>query len=196
MVGLVLSEVRDKVEPWVEKSAKPFLILGLKPNHITLIALIVGIFAGYLFFLGELIWAGVFILVGGYLDIIDGTVARATDQVSKIGGILDSVFDRISDGALYIGIIGGGMGSFYGDPSWILPTLALVGSYLVSYVRARAESSGTGKLDVGLAERAERLIILAVGAFVNYISVALAIIVVLTGITIVQRVREAYLRLE
>lgn len=193
---MVLSELRDQVKPWVEKSAKPFLRLGITPNHITLIALIVGIFAGYLFFLDMPIWAGVVILIGGYFDVLDGTVARLTGKVSKIGGILDSVGDRVTDASLYIGIIGGGMGSLVGEPFWILPSFALIGSYLVSYVRARAESAGSGKLDVGIAERAERLIILAVGAFLGYVSVALVIIVALTIFTIGQRIRVAYLRFE
>lgn len=193
---MVLNKIREKVRPWVEASAKPFLRLGLKPNHITLIALIVGIFAGYLFLINRFLWAGLVILAGGYLDILDGTVARLTDQESKMGGIFDSVSDRITDAALYIGIIGSDMGGLFGEPFWVLPSLALVGSYLVSYVRARAESEGTGELDVGIAERAERLIILAIGALVDFVFIALAIIVVLTIFTIVQRVRAAYNRLE
>ncbi len=184
------------MKPWVEASAKPFIRLGLRPNHITLIALIVGIFGGYLFFIERSFWAGLVILAGGYLDILDGTVARVTGEVSEIGGIFDSVSDRITDGTLYIGIIGGGMGSLLQEPSWILPSLALVGSYLVSYVRARAESEGTGDLDVGIGERAERLIILAVGALLGYVSIALAVIIVLTVITIIQRIHAANRRLD
>lgn len=192
----MLSEIREKIEPWVESSARPFARIGLQPNHITLIALLTGLLAGVLFAYEEPQWAGIAILVGGFFDMIDGAVARLTDQVTEFGGVLDSVSDRVTDFILYIGVMFGGMSGVAELPSWFLPALALAGSFLVSYTRARAESAGTGKLEVGIAERAERLLILGVGAFFCVTAYALLIIVVLTIFTIVQRVWEARSRLE
>lgn len=187
----MLSEIREKVRPWIESSARPFVQFGLAPNHITFIALLVGILAATLFAVGEPSWAGLVVLVGGFFDMIDGAVARLTGRVTQFGGILDSVSDRITDAILYIGIMAGGMGSVAEEPVWLLPALALAGSYLVSYTRARAESAGTGKLDVGIAERAERLLILAVGALLGLTAYSLAVIVVLTVVTVAQRILAA-----
>ncbi|KXA95478.1 hypothetical protein AKJ39_03095 [candidate division MSBL1 archaeon SCGC-AAA259J03] len=191
----MLSRVRDSVRTWIKKIAKPFARAGLSPNHITVIALLVGILGGLLFYWQKAWLAGVVILLGGFFDVIDGAVARLTGRVTRFGGVLDSVFDRITDAVLYIGVLAGGLGSLLGEPEWILPVFALLGSMLVSYVRARAESAGSGKLDVGIAERAERLLILAIGAFLNLVPFALLIIVVLTFFTVIQRVWEARLRL-
>lgn len=192
----MLSEIRKKIEPWIEASARPFARVGLHPNHITLIALSTGFLAGALFSYEEPQWAGLVVLIGGFFDMIDGAVARLTDQVTDFGGVLDSVSDRVTDSALYVGVMFGGMASISEEPPWLLPVLALVGSLLVSYTRARAESAGTGKLDVGIAERAERLLILGVGALLCVTNYALIIIVVLTGCTIVQRIWVAGSRLE
>jgi len=186
-----LSEIREKVRPWIETSARPFVRIGLAPNHITFIALLVGILAAILFAVSEPGWAGLVVLVGGFFDMIDGAVARLTGQVTRLGGILDSVADRATDAMLYIGIMAGGMGGVAEESTWLLPALALIGSYLVSYTRARAESAGTGKLDVGIAERAERLLVLAVGALLGLTAYGLVVIVVLTAVTVVQRIFAA-----
>lgn len=191
----MLSGIRDRLNPWIEKLARPFVALGLKPNHVTLVALIIGISAGILFSYNHVRWAGFVVLVGGFFDIIDGAVARISGYVTKLGGVLDSVCDRVTDAALYIGIMASGIGGISSEPAWLLPVLALVGSLLVSYVRARAESAGTGKLDVGVAERAERLIVLALGALLGLIDYALLIIVLLTFFTVLQRIWTSKKRL-
>ncbi len=191
----MLSEVREKLKPWVEKSARPFVKAGLKPNYITVIALLTGLFAGILFAWDRPFCAGIVVLVGGYFDMIDGAVARAMGEVTEFGGVLDSVFDRVADAALYVGVLIGGVESIFGEPTYLLPVFALIGSLAVSYVRARAESAGTGELDVGIAERAERLIILTLGALSGFISYALLVITALTAITVVQRLYVSHQRL-
>lgn len=191
----MLNEIREKVRPWLETFARPFAKAGLRPNHVTLIALAVGILGGCLFAAGEPRWAGLVVLAGGFFDIIDGAVARMTGSVTEFGGILDSVSDRITDSALYLGIIVGGMAEWAGQPGWVLPSLALVTSLLVSYTRARAEAAGTGKLDVGIAERAERLLILAIGGLLTVTAYALILISILAAATIIQRVWESNQRL-
>ncbi|MFW5913302.1 MAG: archaetidylinositol phosphate synthase [Candidatus Hadarchaeota archaeon] len=191
----MLSEIRDRIAPFIEKVAVPFAKLGLKPNHITVLALLLSGISGYLFFEGSPILGGVMILIGGFFDIIDGAIARLTGEVTEFGSVLDSTSDRISDALIYVGILGGGYGTLLGEPIWVFPITALLTSFLVSYVRARAESAGTGKLDVGIAERAERLIILSLGAFVNLIIYALALVSVLAGATVIQRLYESFKRL-
>lgn len=192
----MLSDVREKVGPWITRAARPFARIGLRPNHVTLIALMSGVLAAVLFSIGEPRWAGLVVLIGGFFDMIDGEVARMTGQVTRLGGILDSVSDRVTDAILYIGIMVGGMGTLAGQSVWLLPVFALLGSLLVSYVRARAESAGTGKLDVGIAERAERLLILGIGALLDLTAYALVIIVVLTFVTVIQRIWAAQRRLD
>ncbi len=192
----MLSKIRKKIKPWIESVAKPFASAGFTPNHITFIALAVGIVAAYLFAVGKSRIAGIVVLVCGFFDVIDGAVARITGDITKFGGVLDSVFDRITDAILYLGILVGGINSLFGEPIWVLPFVALVGSYMVSYVRARAESAGSGKLDVGIAERAERLIIIAVGAVVGLMSYSLLLIAILTFITVIQRIWAARGNLE
>lgn len=184
----MLSKIRKRIRPWIETVARPFARAGFTPNYITLIALAVGIIAAYLFTLEKFRLAGLVVLVGGFFDMIDGAVARLTDEVTKFGGVLDSASDRITDALLYLGILAGGIDGLVGEPIWFLPFTALIGSYMVSYVRARAESAGSGKLDVGIAERAERLIIIAVGAILGLINYALALVVILTFITVIQRI--------
>lgn len=191
----MLNQIRSKLRPFIEACARPFVRVGVSSNHITLIGLVVGVFAGFLFAFGRPVLAGVVVLLGGFFDVIDGAVARLAGQVTDIGGVLDSVCDRVADGALFVGIMAGGFGSLFGEPNWVLPVFALLGSLLVSYVRARAEAAGTGKLDVGIAERAERIIIIAAGAFFGLIPHVLVIIIVLTSVTIVRRVWEAQVRL-
>lgn len=191
----MLSKIRDRLKPLIETVAAPFVRLGLSPNHITFIAFFLGIIAAVLFATEKFRLAGVVVLIGGFFDMIDGAVARLTDKVTRFGGVLDSVLDRVTDAILYFGILAGRISSMMGEPYWVLPVGALIGSLLVSYVRSRAESAGTGKLDVGIAERAERLIILAIGAILNLLSYALAIIVILTFITVIQRLWVSWRRL-
>lgn len=184
----MLSKIRKKIRPWIETVAEPFARVGFTPNYITLLALAVGIIAAFLFAIERFQLAGLVVLIGGFFDMIDGAVARLTDEVTEFGGVLDSISDRITDALLYLGILTGGVSSLIGEPIWFLPFTALIGSYMVSYIRARAESAGSGKLDVGIAERAERLIIIAVGAILSLMSYALALIVILTFITVIQRI--------
>lgn len=192
----MLNELRDKIKPLQETLAKPFLWAGFSPNMLSLLGFLISILAAVLFSVGEPRWAGLVILVCGFFDIIDGTVARLTGRVTQFGGILDSVLDRASDSIIFIGIIFGGLASFGGQPSWFWGVLALVGSLLVSYTRARAEVEGTGKLAVGIAERAERLMILAVGALLALTPYAVVLIVLLSFFTAGHRVLIAYQRLK
>ena len=168
--------------------------IPLSPNALTLIGLAISIVSAVAFARGELIMGGVLILVSGVFDILDGAVARARGCMTSFGGFLDSVCDRYADSVVFIGIMygvldGGILASaLLGMPLWLWCAMALVGSLLVSYTRARAEGEGVEHMNIGIAERPERMVLLAVGAFSGSISWAVVAIVILTHITIIQRI--------
>jgi len=138
------------------------------------------------------LYAGIALLTSGFFDIVDGSVARVTKKVSSIGAFLDSTLDRVSEVALFIGIIA----SNVMNP--LLVALALALSLLVSYSRAKADSIGVNLQGIGIGERAERLIILAVSSIIasiisiELIQYGIIIIVILAGITFVHRILSVF----
>jgi archaetidylinositol phosphate synthase len=172
-------------------------LIPLSPNTLTLLGFAVSIAAGAAFALGKPFAGGLLILFSGIFDILDGGVARAKGRITPFGGVLDSVCDRYSDGLMFLGIIAGAVnGRLVLSPivqieGWLWAGYALIGSFLVSYTRARAESAGCRKLSVGIAERTERMIILALGGLSGFLSWALVLIAVFSHITIIQRVLRA-----
>ena len=130
------------------------------------------------------------LIIAGYFDAVDGAMARKYSKVSRFGGVLDSVLDRISEIALYAGLVAGGL-----VPVWV-GFWALTASLMVSYVRARVSVEGLTLKGVGIAERPERLLILMVATLlwpliggVLYLGVLL--IAVLASLTVVARVYRA-----
>jgi len=167
----------------------------ITPNALTLINLAVNIIAAYVIASGHFLLGGVLIFIAGLFDLLDGALARFTRQTTKFGAILDSVADRISEAAILCGLL-----------IWYIPReanleimlifIVLIGSFLVSYIRARAEGLGW-QCQVGLFTRAERVIVLAIGLLINQIFtrsiiVALCILAIFVFITVVQRL--SYLR--
>jgi len=162
----------------------------LKPNTLTFIELAISIGAAYAIVIGYFLLGGVLVLVSGLFDLLDGALARFTKQSTKFGAILDSTIDRLSEAAIFCGLL-----------VWYMPKVAtleivlifaaLIGSFLVSYIRARAEGLGL-ECRVGLFTRAERVIVLAVGLLVNQVFIALWVLVVFVYITVAQRL--LYLR--
>ncbi|MCD6248329.1 MAG: CDP-alcohol phosphatidyltransferase family protein [Hadesarchaea archaeon] len=191
----MLSSAREKIDPWINALARPFAEVGLGPNTLTVIGALLGSLAAVLFALQEPARAGAILLLSGFFDAIDGAVARMTGGPTLFGGILDSVLDRYVDFAILAGIIWGGLAEFAGQPSWFWGVLALAGSLMVSYTRARAEASGTGKLAVGIAERGERILILAVGGIIGCVNYAVVLVAVLTHVTVAHRMIVAWQRL-
>ncbi len=186
-----LVELREKLGSHITKPIVGNLNKsGIKPDTLTFIGLAIDIGAAYVIATGHFPPGGVLILISGLFDLLDGALARFANQTTKFGAILDSTVDRISEAAIFCGLL-----------IWYLPkgaTLeivvifaALIGSFLVSYIRARAEGLGL-KCQVGLFTRAERVIVLAVGLLVNQIFIALWVLVVFIYITVVQRL--LYLR--
>ncbi|HHV24694.1 MAG TPA: CDP-alcohol phosphatidyltransferase family protein [Methanosarcina sp.] len=172
-------------------------LIPLSPNTLTLMGFAVSAVGGAAFALGEPFAGGLLILFSGVFDVLDGGVARAKGRITPFGGVLDSVCDRYSDGLMFLGIIAGSVNGRLALPpviqieGWLWAGYALIGSFLVSYTRARAESAGCRKLSVGIAERTERMIILALGGLSGFLSWALVLIAVFSHITIIQRVLRA-----
>ncbi|MFH0914648.1 MAG: CDP-alcohol phosphatidyltransferase family protein [Chloroflexota bacterium] len=162
---------------------------GVTPTALTWLGLMLALAGAVLIGTDHLFIAGFVVLIAGYFDILDGALARHTGQVSIFGGVLDSVFDRLFEGALLVGILV----RYTIEPTplmVLLAGLALLGSLLVSYIRSRAEAAGL-KCEVGIFTRAERVLVLILGLWLSQIPYALAasltVIVVFSFITVGQR---------
>jgi len=177
--------------------AKGIAALGITANMLTITGLLFGIAAGVFIALGRLKLAGVLILIGGTFDLMDGAVARVTKVTSPFGALLDSVVDRYSEGIIFVGLAIY-FSRFYPVGKMItglaLTCLGLISAFLVSYVRARAEGLQVD-CKVGIMQRPERIIIIAFGVLfrnlfvnVNILVVALWVLVILSHITVLQRV--------
>jgi len=161
----------------------------ITPSAITWFGFLLTVGAAALIITGHLLAAGLVVLIAGFFDILDGALARLTNQVTRFGAVLDSTLDRLSEAVLLIGILV----LYAGEQSLtgiLLASVALIGSLLVSYIRARAEALGL-ECQVGLFTRAERVIVLVLGLVLNQIDnaliIALAIIVVFSFFTVGQR---------
>ncbi|MBM5805042.1 MAG: CDP-alcohol phosphatidyltransferase family protein [Candidatus Verstraetearchaeota archaeon] len=177
----MLNRIRSAVASALKPVASSLAALGLSPNQITVIGLVVSVLSAYVFYLSYPLWGGILLLLAGFFDIIDGAVARITGKVTKLGGILDSILDRYSD----LIVIGAILLAGLCDPLWGI--IAMIGSVMVSYIRARGEVEGVNMSSVGLMERAERMVILAISAIVGYTWAGIILLAILTHITVAQR---------
>lgn len=164
---------------------------GITPNTLTFVNLALNIIAAYVIAVGYFLLGGVLVLVAGIFDLLDGALARFNKQTTRFGAILDSVVDRISEAAILCGLLIWYIPQEEAGLEIVLIFTVLVGSFLISYIRARAEGLGW-QCQVGLFTRAERVIVLAIGLLVNQIFIALCVLVVFVFITVVQRL--VYLR--
>jgi CDP-diacylglycerol--glycerol-3-phosphate 3-phosphatidyltransferase len=158
---------------------------GLHPNFLTLLGLVVTIWAAVLFAAGEFRWAAAAVFLAGFLDMADGPVARKQGRVSTFGAFFDSVVDRYSDMILYMGLLVyyAMIGRFF---YVVLAAVAMAGSFMVSYARARAESL-IPACKVGFMERPERLVLLIIGGAFNRMAPVLWLIAVLSTVTVIHR---------
>jgi CDP-diacylglycerol--glycerol-3-phosphate 3-phosphatidyltransferase len=160
------------------------------PNALSWSGLILALGAAALVITGYPLAAGVVVLVAGFFDILDGALARRIKKVTPFGAVLDATLDRLSEGVILLAIM-----AVYAVQQSLLGVLvvgaALILSQLVSYIRARAEAQGL-ECKVGIFTRAERVVILALGLLLSYftpaLTIALAIIVVFSLVTVIQRV--------
>jgi CDP-diacylglycerol--glycerol-3-phosphate 3-phosphatidyltransferase len=190
-------DIRAALSRYVEvPGAKCFRAVGLTPNAITLIGFAVCVAAAYLVSNGWLLAGGIVFLVGGSLDMFDGALARMSGKASPFGALMDSVFDRLGEAALFVGLglyfMGGGFDDGTLTMYVLILLLALVFSQGVSYLRARGEGLGAFTRD-GVMTRTERVIILGVGLIADGLTTVplmpwiLLVIAVVSGFTLFQR---------
>jgi CDP-diacylglycerol--glycerol-3-phosphate 3-phosphatidyltransferase len=188
----------SRFQAWVRRNAQRLAAalarLPVTPNQVTVAGMLVTFAAGALAGLGYLLAAGIVLALSGTFDILDGALARATRRSYPYGAFLDSTTDRYSEGAVYLGIAAYVLTHPGPDTDVkVLGTMfALAGSYLVSYVRARAQSLGF-KCDVGLFARPERVVATVVGLlFPPLLPWIIYLLAVLTNFTAVQRIHEVW----
>jgi len=171
-IGLFFGAIINRIVRWLALSK-------IHPNVLTFLGLLINIWAAWLFA------AGLVVLGAALFDMVDGRVARATDRVTRFGGFFDSVLDRYSDLALLVGLL-----VWYGSinrPFYVVLTaIAMTGSVMVSYTRARAENT-IPTCKVGFMERPERVVIVIIGALFLRMAQVLWVIAVLANLTVVHR---------
>jgi CDP-diacylglycerol---glycerol-3-phosphate 3-phosphatidyltransferase len=165
--------------------------LGIHPNVLTLIGVLINVVAAFFLATDQFITAGIVILIANIFDFIDGKVAHITGTQSQFGAFWDSTLDRFSDLALFTGMIW--LYAHMGRYGYVLvATLSLIFSIMTSYARARAESL-IDKCDVGFMERPERIVLIVIGAFTDRMAGVLWVILVLAIITVSNRIYYTYL---
>ena len=192
-----MENIRDSFGVGLRRGFKPILFtlhkLGVTPNQVTVVGTVLNAGVAVLVIFDHLIWAGILLLVAGLFDMLDGSLARLTQKVTPLGAFLDSTLDRVSEGmvlagiAYFLAIQGGRRGAL--DAALVV--LALLGSILVSYTRARAEALGV-ECKSGIMTRPERIILVAIGLFFNVLPYVIYILLALTAFTVIQRVVHTY----
>ena len=201
----LLTKLKKQIQQTLTSQADAAHKIGLTPNKISTIGFILALASAVSYALTTpqyswlLILAVVFLLASGFCDTLDGIVARIFGQTTVFGGFYDSVLDRYADAAIYAALIVAGLsnpvwGYFWGSV-WGLSALA--GSIMVSYTRARAEAVGIKMESIGIAERAERMLILAVFSIIAFfwlpaLGYGVALLAVLANFTVIQRVVYVY----
>ena len=185
-----LSEVRKTAASYLTQPVVRLLAkTPITPNTITWLGFLLSAGAAVLIVTGHLFAAGFIVLVSGFFDILDGSLARHTNRTTHFGAVLDSTLDRLAEAALLLGIL-----VLYAREQSVaeilLVGIALLGSLLVSYIRARTEALGL-ECQVGLFTRAERVIVLALGLLLSQIDyaliIALGMIAFFSFFTVIQR---------
>jgi CDP-diacylglycerol--glycerol-3-phosphate 3-phosphatidyltransferase len=168
--SLVSPALRARVRGLALPIALAFGRLGLTPNALTVIGFGISLAAAVAAGFGAWIVAALLVVFGGVFDLFDGALARATNQVSRLGAFLDSVFDRAGEAVIYLGVIAASQAAGF-TPGTLLGGAAMAASFMVSYTRAKSESlgftPGTGMANVGVAPREVRLVLLTIGLFLT-----------------------------
>ena len=173
--------------------------MGLTPNLVTIIGLLIAVAAAYLIAVGQWWAGGLVALFAGIFDMFDGALARNTGRASNFGALLDSTIDRVSEAVVLLGVL-----AFYltSDNDWgaMLVYAALVGSIMVSYMRARSEGLGI-ECKVGVMQRPERVALTGLGLIVAHwipvvMLIVLGVIAALTTVTAIHRLVHTWRMLE
>jgi archaetidylinositol phosphate synthase len=193
----MLTKLKKRVQQMLSLEAKAAHKIGLTPNILSMIGFIFSLLSAGAYAISTqdqsvlLLLAVILLLSSGFCDMLDGILARTYQQASTFGGFLDSILDRYSDGIIFAGIIISGLCSIYAG------LIALVGAFMVSYSRARAEALSIKMESIGLAERPERILILAATSIVAIfwlpaLNIGVIILAVLSNFTFLQRGWHVY----
>ncbi|MBN1784816.1 MAG: CDP-alcohol phosphatidyltransferase family protein [Candidatus Bathyarchaeota archaeon] len=187
----MLTKFKQRAQLQLTSVAESLHDFGLTPNHVSILGIILAVLSAITYWQWRLdsfllILAPLLMLASGLLDALDGALARQYGEATKFGGFFDSLLDRYADSIILCGIILGELT----EVSWGLA--ALIGSLLVSYARSRAEAAGVKMESVGLFERAERIVLLALVSFISYVWLdalgwGVLLLAVLTNLTVIQR---------
>ncbi|HKC20185.1 MAG TPA: CDP-alcohol phosphatidyltransferase family protein [Candidatus Dormibacteraeota bacterium] len=190
-----------RFEAWVRRHAEALIAaLGrtpLTPNQVTVVGLALTFFASGLVAFGQLRWAGIVLIFAGTCDILDGALARTTNASYPYGAFLDSTLDRYSEGVVYLGLAAYFVSTGGTLQRWLVvaTVAALAGSFLVSYIRARAQSLGF-TCKSGLFQRPERVVVTVIGLLIGgpVLYGVVFLLAIVTNITALQRIREVWLQ--
>jgi archaetidylinositol phosphate synthase len=198
----MLTKLKKKVQVMLATEAKAAHRIGLTPNKLSATGIVLAFLSAIAYTVWQtntlyLVLATVLLLLSGFCDALDGILARLYHETTPFGGFLDSLLDRYADAIVYTGIIISGLC----DALWGLTTL--IGSLLVSYTRARAEAAGIKMESIGLAERAERIIILTTATVTaafwqpkTAMNAGIILLAVLSNLTVLQRSLHVYKKLK
>src|SRR5215467_2074360 len=177
-IGIIFGWMIDRIVRWLALSK-------IHPNVLTFVGLVINIYAAWLFSRGRFVPAGLVVIGAGLFDMVDGRVARETNRVTRFGGFFDSVLDRYSDLALFMGLL-----VYYASINRffyiVLTAIVMTGSVMVSYTRARAEVT-IPKCKVGFLERPERVVLIIIGALFDRMAPVLWVIAVFSNLTVIHR---------
>ena len=189
----MLDRLRRRIESYLGLIGRSFAKVATSPTAWTIVGFTASLAGAAAYgsggYAGEFV-GGVMVLLSGWFDIVDGAVARVTRKESKRGAFLDSTLDRVAEVALFVGIIVGG----FSYPLIVL--LAISASLLVSYTRAKGDSLGVSLSGIGIGERSERLLILAVSSLLGFAGWGVLLVLVVAGFTFVERTVRALLSLK
>lgn len=161
-------------------------LLGVNPNLLTFVGFLITLLAAYYLAQGRFVDAGIVIIFSGVFDMLDGRLARVTNKVTKFGAFFDSVLDRYSDMALFLGLL-----IHYARIQemtyLVLAGIVMMGAVMTSYTRARAESL-IPLCKVGFMERPERLVLIIIGALFNKMAPVLWVMAIMSNLTVVHRI--------
>ena len=189
----MLNKLRQAMNPGLNRIGCLFASTGMSPSFWTALSPILAASSGLTYMSAMFLrsnWylssmaGSILLLISGFFDIVDGCVARVTKQTSKKGAYLDSVFDKISESIIFIGLAIGGLA----NP--VISLIALSISLLVSYTRAKSEAVGVELKGVGIGERAERLLLIGILGLIpleGILQIAVILVCILAGITLFQR---------
>ncbi len=179
LIGRICKAILDQIVVLVSA-------LKINPNFLTLIGFLITLYAAICLARGEFTRAGVVIIFSGIFDMLDGRVARITQSVTKFGAFFDSVLDRYSDMAIFIGLM-----IHYSKSQrmlyLILAGIVMMGSVMTSYTRARAESL-IPLCKVGFMERPERLVLIIIGSLFNRMAPVLWVMALFSNLSVIHRI--------